>query len=121
MVQADGWCEVMTGRTYGSENSEAGSQIDAAANVRGSKSFRKMPRWRFIQGVGVLGAASALAVSGRSVMSAANDTSSEVKTGMVPRKPLGKTGKQVSIIGLGGFHLGTIGMQDDILGDFVTA
>src|ERR1700686_1233036 len=26
----------------------------------------------------------------------------------IPRRPLGKTGEQVSIIGLGGYHLGTV-------------
>ena len=31
----------------------------------------------------------------------------------IPRKPLGKTGEQVSIIGLGGYHLGTMRSLDD--------
>jgi aryl-alcohol dehydrogenase-like predicted oxidoreductase len=31
----------------------------------------------------------------------------------VPRKPLGKTGEQVSIIGIGGYHLGTMPSLDD--------
>src|SRR5271155_5953793 len=30
----------------------------------------------------------------------------------IPRRPLGKTGAQVSIIGLGGYHLGTVQSQD---------
>jgi uncharacterized protein len=30
----------------------------------------------------------------------------------IPRKPLGKTGEQVSIIGLGGYHLGTVESRD---------
>ena len=30
----------------------------------------------------------------------------------VPRRALGKTGEQVSIIGLGGYHLGTVGSSD---------
>jgi uncharacterized protein len=30
----------------------------------------------------------------------------------IPRRPLGKTGAQVSIIGLGGYHLGTVPSQD---------
>src|ERR1700686_2846312 len=29
-------------------------------------------------------------------------------TDQIPRRPLGKTGEQVSIIGLGGYHLGTV-------------
>src|SRR6266446_3222102 len=31
----------------------------------------------------------------------------------IPRKPLGRTGEQVSIIGLGGYHLGTMRARDD--------
>jgi uncharacterized protein len=31
----------------------------------------------------------------------------------IPRKPLGRTGEQVSIIGLGGYHLGTMGSLND--------
>jgi aryl-alcohol dehydrogenase-like predicted oxidoreductase len=31
----------------------------------------------------------------------------------IPRKPLGRTGEQVSIIGLGGYHLGTMRSLDD--------
>jgi aryl-alcohol dehydrogenase-like predicted oxidoreductase len=33
----------------------------------------------------------------------------------VPRKPLGKTGQQVSILGLGGFHIGTMESVDDAI------
>src|SRR5437868_2306794 len=33
----------------------------------------------------------------------------------VPRKPLGKTGEQVSIIGVGGYHLGTMRSLDDAI------
>src|SRR2546425_6286553 len=31
----------------------------------------------------------------------------------IPRRPLGKTGEQVSIIGVGGYHLGTMRLLDD--------
>jgi uncharacterized protein len=31
----------------------------------------------------------------------------------IPRKPLGRTGEQISIIGLGGYHLGTLRSLDD--------
>src|SRR5205823_3800387 len=31
----------------------------------------------------------------------------------IPRKPLGKTGEEVSIIGVGGYHLGTMPSLDD--------
>src|ERR1700733_15090995 len=30
----------------------------------------------------------------------------------IPRRPLGKTGEQVSIIGVGGYHLGTLQSSD---------
>src|SRR5579863_1998694 len=30
----------------------------------------------------------------------------------IPRRPLGKTGQQVSIIGVGGYHLGTVQSSD---------
>jgi len=33
--------------------------------------------------------------------------------GQIPRKPLGKTGEQISIIGVGGFHLGTMQSADE--------
>jgi uncharacterized protein len=33
----------------------------------------------------------------------------------VPRKPLGKTGEQVSMIGVGGYHLGTMQSLDDAI------
>jgi aryl-alcohol dehydrogenase-like predicted oxidoreductase len=32
----------------------------------------------------------------------------------VPRRPMGSTGLQVSIIGMGGYHLGTVGIQKDV-------
>src|ERR1700693_5964673 len=33
-------------------------------------------------------------------------------TEQIPRRPLGKTGEQVSIIGVGGYHLGTLQSSD---------
>ena len=35
-----------------------------------------------------------------------------IGTNPIPRRPLGKTGEQVSIIGLGGYHLGTVQSRD---------
>jgi aryl-alcohol dehydrogenase-like predicted oxidoreductase len=32
----------------------------------------------------------------------------------VPRRPMGSTGLQVSILGMGGYHLGTLGIQKDV-------
>jgi aryl-alcohol dehydrogenase-like predicted oxidoreductase len=34
----------------------------------------------------------------------------------VPKRPMGSTGLQVSIIGMGGYHLGTVGIQDEVNG-----
>ncbi len=32
----------------------------------------------------------------------------------VPRRPMGSTGLRVSIVGMGGYHLGTVGIQKDV-------
>ena len=32
----------------------------------------------------------------------------------VPKRPMGSTGLQVSILGMGGYHLGTVGIQKDV-------
>jgi aryl-alcohol dehydrogenase-like predicted oxidoreductase len=61
-------------------------------------------RRRFIKGAAVLGAAPLF--SGGSVAQQTND-SGQVPSGEVPKKPLGKTGVQVSAMGLGGYHLGS--------------
>jgi aryl-alcohol dehydrogenase-like predicted oxidoreductase len=39
----------------------------------------------------------------------------DVGPGSIPRKPLGRTGEHVSIIGLGGYHLGTLRSADDAI------
>jgi len=75
-----------------------------------------MPRRQFIH-AGIASAGALLAQAGGA--SAIAETlaplaMSRTESGEIPQKPLGKTGLQVSIIGLGGYHLGTIGEQDDI-------
>lgn len=61
-------------------------------------------RRSFIKGAAVLGAAPLF--SGGS-MAQQIDSAREIPSGEVPKKPLGKTGVQVSAMGLGGYHLGS--------------
>jgi uncharacterized protein len=66
-------------------------------------------RRNFIKGAAVLGAApifSGAKMVGGS-MAQQTEQSQEVPSGVVPKKPLGKTGVQVSAMGLGGYHLGS--------------
>jgi len=61
-------------------------------------------RRAFLQKAAVIGAA----VSSAGEMGAAMAQGSRTKTGgSVPRRPLGKSGLEVSIIGVGGYHLGS--------------
>ena len=62
-------------------------------------------RRRFIKGAAVLGAAPLIA--GDSVAQPQPAQSPQVPDGQVPKKPLGRTGVQVSAMGLGGYHLGS--------------
>jgi aryl-alcohol dehydrogenase-like predicted oxidoreductase len=62
-------------------------------------------RRRFIKGAAVLGAAPLIA--GDSMAQPQPAQSQEVPDGQVPKKPLGRTGVQVSAMGLGGYHLGS--------------
>jgi uncharacterized protein len=71
-------------------------------------------RRSFIRGAAVLGAAPLF--SGGSMAQQNNspnisspnpDSPNEVPSGEVPTKPLGKTGVQISAMGLGGYHLGS--------------
>ncbi len=61
-------------------------------------------RRSFIKGAAVLGAAPLF--SGGS-MAQQIDSAREIPSGEVPKKPFGKTGVQVSAMGLGGYHLGS--------------
>src|ERR1700723_2489091 len=65
-------------------------------------------RRNFMKGAAVLGAAPLF--SGGSMganMAQESDESQQVPAGQVPKKPLGRTGVQVSAMGLGGYHLGS--------------
>jgi aryl-alcohol dehydrogenase-like predicted oxidoreductase len=67
-------------------------------------------RRNFIKGAAVLGAAPILAggkMAGANMAQQPNDDSQQVPSGTVPKKPLGRTGVQVSAMGLGGYHLGS--------------
>ena len=72
-------------------------------------------RRRFLQaGLAATGTVVAGATSHSSAAAAAGPLAM-TNTGpdQIPRKPLGRTGEQVSIIGLGGYHLGTMRAPDD--------
>jgi aryl-alcohol dehydrogenase-like predicted oxidoreductase len=62
-------------------------------------------RRRFIKGAAVLGAAPLIA--GGSMAQPQPAQSQQVPDGQVPKKPLGRTGVQISAMGLGGYHLGS--------------
>jgi aryl-alcohol dehydrogenase-like predicted oxidoreductase len=57
-----------------------------------------------MQGVALLGAVPI--ISGGSMAQPQNDAS-QIPSGVVPKRPLGRTGVQVSAMGLGGYHLGS--------------
>jgi uncharacterized protein len=74
----------------------------------GSKS--EFNRRNFIKSAAVLGAAPIFAggkMAGANMAQQSNDDSQQVPSGTVPKKPLGRTGVQVSAMGLGGYHLGS--------------
>jgi aryl-alcohol dehydrogenase-like predicted oxidoreductase len=62
-------------------------------------------RRKFMKGAALLGAVPL--ISGGSMAQQQKGPSQAVPSGEVPKKPLGRTGVQVSAIGLGGYHLGS--------------
>jgi uncharacterized protein len=68
-----------------------------------------------MQGAAFIGVSPLMSRSG---LAARDGKSPEVTEGTIPRKPLGKTGVQVSAIGLGGYHLGSAD-TDQIANDIV--
>src|ERR1700689_3756290 len=62
-------------------------------------------RRKFIKSAAVLGVAPF--ASGGSMAQQQSSVSQRDLSGVVPRKPLGRTGVQVSAMGLGGYHLGS--------------
>lgn len=76
----------------------------------------KQSRRDFMQWVGtgaaVLASGGALAQDGGTEASAGMH-SKEKEPGTLPRRPLGKTGVQVSVLAMGGYHLGTLPSADE--------
>ncbi len=68
------------------------------------KSQSHLSRRTFMQGAAVIGAAPLMA---RRALPVEGNMSSQTVEGTVPRKTLGRTGVQVSAMGLGGYHLGS--------------
>jgi uncharacterized protein len=68
-------------------------------------------RRNFIKGAAVLGAVPL--IPGGSMAQQSSDPSEQVPQGEVPKKPLGKTGVQVSALALGGYHLGSAHTDQD--------
>ncbi len=62
-------------------------------------------RRSFIKGAAILGAVPL--IRGGSMAQENEQEQGKVLSGTVPKKPLGRTGVQVSAIGLGGYHLGS--------------
>jgi uncharacterized protein len=78
-------------------------------------------RRTFLKGAAVTGAvsmisaaASARGQSNPVVPNAQAETGAPVAEFQVPHRPMGKTGLNVSILGVGGFHLGTVGGQPEV-------
>jgi len=68
----------------------------------GQKQFN---RRSFIRGAAILGAVPL--IPGGSMAQQQGDQTQQIPAGQVPKKPLGRTGVQVSAMGLGGYHLGS--------------
>jgi uncharacterized protein len=80
-----------------------------------SEANPEIDRRRFLQaGLASTGALVAASLMHSSAAAAATPLAM-TNTGpdQIPRKPLGRTGEQISIIGLGGYHLGTLRSLDD--------
>src|SRR2546430_13679588 len=68
----------------------------------------------FMRSVGALGAAVRLSAHvGALDSAAATRKGLDAGSGELPRRPLGRTGVQVSAIGVGGHHLGDLSSVDD--------
>jgi predicted aldo/keto reductase-like oxidoreductase len=83
-------------------------------------------RRNFLKGAAVTGAATMIAVNAAAQNSEAKSRANPpvpnfigeygtpVANFQVPRRPMGKTGFEVSILGMGGFHLGTAAGQSEV-------
>jgi uncharacterized protein len=63
-----------------------------------------LSRRKFMQGAAIIGAAPLMSCH---AFSASNNVPPQSPEGTVPKKTLGRTGVQVSALGLGGYHLGS--------------
>src|SRR5581483_10625889 len=69
-----------------------------------SKSDLHLSRRRFMQGAAMMGATPLM---GKRSLAREDNMASETIQGTVPKKELGRTGVQVSALGMGGYHLGS--------------
>jgi aryl-alcohol dehydrogenase-like predicted oxidoreductase len=88
------------------QHHEATARAEAAPDVD-----RRRLMQAGLAGAGVIVAGSLLSSSAAAAATAPAMTNTGPD--QIPRKPLGRTGEQVSIIGLGGYHLGTLRSLDD--------
>jgi len=72
-------------------------------------------RREFMKTVGVFGAAAGLGAAAHASSASAAPTAAGTASGDIPRRPLGRTGVQVSAIGVGGHHLGDLATVDDAI------
>jgi aryl-alcohol dehydrogenase-like predicted oxidoreductase len=72
-----------------------------------------MDRRQFLQGAAVVGAAAFAEAQIARGQAAESPASEGAKPQPVPMRPLGKTGLNVSALGVGGFHLGTAKDQEE--------
>ncbi len=72
-------------------------------------------RREFMKTVGVVGAAAGLGAAAHASSASAAPTAAGTASGDIPRRPLGRTGVQVSAIGVGGHHLGDLATVDDAI------
>ncbi len=73
-------------------------------------SRQEFNRRNFIKGAAILGAAPLFTnenLVGGSMAQQPNDPTQQIPSGQVPKKTLGRTGVQVSAMGIGGYHLGS--------------
>ncbi len=69
----------------------------------------------FMKTVGVLGAAVGLSAGARASSASGAPTAADTASGEIPRRPLGRSGVEVSAIGVGGHHLGDLSTVDDAI------
>jgi uncharacterized protein len=70
-------------------------------------------RRRFLQHAGLLGAGAL--VARHAAAAAAAETTRTATTGEVPRRPFGRTGVEVSILGIGGYSLGDAKLESEAI------